>query len=626
MNWREQLAAGELAFLDVHLAKTLAEIGAETNEQVHLAIALLSRAVRNGHVCLDLNDPVQSLRVDEAERLSIRIPPRGPWMEALEASALVGCGSGNSPLVLDNAGRLYVRRYWQYEQEVAQDLKSRAVTLENDELPEVVRELVGRLFPPAEPGSTNWQELAALVALRRQFCVVSGGPGTGKTYSVARMLALLAALARAREQRAPRVELLAPTGKAAARLAEALRENRDRLPVSDELRAAIPTEAKTIHRCLGATGHSEVQFRHHRENPLVADVVVVDESSMIDLALMAHLLAALPRRTRLILLGDENQLASVEAGSVLGDICDRGVRRSFSRAQWQWLEAAAGERLPVPSDAPQDAGLADSIVRLERNYRYTAHSGIGLLAKAILSGNADDVRAALAADVSTAALLPPNPPWQLGSRLVDECCRGFRPYLETADAQQRLQRFGHYRVLCANRFGPYGVLLLNQHIERALARHGILRDTVEEWYDGRPVLVTENDYGVRLFNGDLGIVMAAGGAAPLVAFPETTGTGIRKVGVGRLPGHETAFAMTIHKSQGSEFDVVEVVLPPSTSPLLTRELVYTAVTRAKQCVRIHAEEQWFLEAVAKPTQRSSGLRDALWGRVGNENAPARFRA
>lgn len=610
--------------LDVHLARTLAELAGESDERVYAAMVFLSSAVRSGHVCLDLHR--LRAQISSIEESPGDLPPWSAreWIGALQRSRLVSAGDGSAPLVLDAAGRLYLRRYWEYEQQVARALSERARVAESEPLSPGLERIARGLFSANAPAGRewDWQQLAALVALRRRLCVVTGGPGTGKTFSVANVLALLFARARERGERWPRVELLAPTGKAAQRLSESLQANKEtirrlaeqhELPLVSEVLAAIPTEAKTIHRCLGTVGESSVRFYHNADNPLAADVVIVDEGSMVDLSLMAHLLAALPGRARLVLLGDEHQLASVEAGSVLGDVCNLGAESTFSIDQWKWLQQQLGAAYEWPRAAPSASGLWDCIVRLRRNYRYDASSGIGRLAEAIRRGDPDAAWRALQSGDQTVESAPPLPPWRLGPLLAESCRQYFARYMQWDSPTERLREFGTFRVLCANRRGPNGVIFANRAIERELEDAGVLRNTSERWYDGRPVLVSENNYWVRLFNGDLGIVMARLGQVPVVVFPGEERGSVREFSPGRLPGHETAFAMTIHKSQGSEFDRVEVVLPPQGSPLLSRELLYTGVTRAKRWVRVHADRATFAQAVVQRVERSSGLRDALWG-------------
>lgn len=611
--------AGELTWLDWHLARTLMRLAGEGAESIQWAIALLSRAVREGDVCLDLARLEEKLARWEVEH---PLPVSADQIvHDVGKSLLVGGGSPVTPLVFDSKGRLYLRRYWVYERRVLEDLQQRAGRIANEASAPLLRPLVERVFPNRSPfpgDEPDWQLAAALVALRRHLCVITGGPGTGKTYLVGRILAVLNELVL-RQGRPPlRVALTAPTGKAAARLAQAIGEACGQLGnwVSEEAKDRLPRESFTIHRLLQPVGTSETSFRFRKDNPLLVDVVVVDECSMVDLALFAHLLAALPAHARLILLGDEHQLASVEAGAVLGDICKRGDPLRFSPEQRQWLVEASGGRLAnLPAGDDRARPLADCIVRLVRSYRHSESGGIGQLARAINAGDGKQAWQLLREDpTGSVGLAPPEKDRELSPDLCAEVTKGFSAYLGATDPQQRVREFGQYRVLCPHRHGPAGVSFLNGQIEAALAAAGRVRPT-QPWYPGRPVLVLENDYRLRLFNGDLGIVTEDdrdGQRVVEVVFLTPEGE-VRRLPPSRLPRHQTAFAMTIHKSQGSEFEVVSVVLPVRESALLTRELLYTAVTRAKRRVVVHAEEEVFCRAVARRFERSSGLRDGLWG-------------
>ncbi|MCX8071209.1 MAG: exodeoxyribonuclease V subunit alpha [Candidatus Binatia bacterium] len=622
MNRRTLQEQGLVNDFDLHLAATLGRVGGEEREAVLATVALLSRSLRDGHVCLNVASAGAALGVgagDDDSLAALQWPPG--LLDALAASPLVGSGSGDTPLVLDRAGRLYLRRYWWFEQNVIAALRQRAQVPPKEVPIEFLKNTLPALFAGSDtkPPAIDWQQVATLVAFLRPLCIVSGGPGTGKTFIVANILSLLLAWASACGQRLPRIMLLAPTGKAAARLSESLQRARSRLPVGSELLQAIPTEASTIHRALVPLGGSRTRFRYHRDNPLGADVVVVDECSMVDLALMARLLDALPATARLVLLGDEYQLASVQAGSVLGDLCNRGEPARFSRQQWQWIEAVLGVPPPKPGELPARSGIHDCLVRLTRSYRFREDGGIGAVAAAVKRGDAELAWEVLMAGKDQAATdvasLGEAPlPWRLSAALGRAVQSGFQQYFRASDPEARLAAFERFRVLCANRYGPFGIHALNTAIERLLESCGLI-ECDSPWYLGRPILVTENDYQIRLFNGDWGsIVRTAGerGHQRMAAFRDGQGK-LRLIAPGRLPPHETAFAMTIHKSQGSEFDEVEVVLPPSASPLLTRELVYTALTRARHRVRVHATREAFAHAVRSRIERSSGLRDGLWG-------------
>lgn len=615
MTLEELVQREELTWLDLHLARTLARLAGERQESVQYAIALLSRAVREGDVCLDLANLEDKLARWEFEE------PR-PWpaeaiADSVANSALVGDGRVPTPLVLDSKGRLYLRRYWTYEHRVVRDLQQRASQVASDVTAAQVRPIAERLFPEQPASQPDWQLVATLVAVRRRLCVITGGPGTGKTYTAARILALLNELALRQGRELPRVALTAPTGKAAARLAQAIGEARGKLrqAIGRQAEDGLPRESFTIHRLLQPIGDSDTSFRFCADNPLLVDVVVVDECSMVDLALFAHLLSAMPPHARLILLGDEHQLASVEAGAVLGDICNRGAPRRFSKEQRQWLIEASGNRLDrLPEGSDRAVGLADCIVRLVHSHRYKEDGGIGQLAKAIQAGNAAEAWRVLQKDRSGAlGLAPAAQQGEISRELREAVQRGFRPYLGACCAEARLREFEKYRVLCPHRHGPAGVSFLNRQIEATLAAAQLLQPT-GQWYPQRPVLILKNHYPLRLFNGDLGTVVEQhrdGQRSWEVAFltPEAA---VRCIAAARLPHHQTAFAMTIHKSQGSEFEEVDVVLPAKDSPLLTRELLYTAITRAKERVVVHTEEKIFRLAVERQIQRSSGLRDGLW--------------
>lgn len=435
--------------------------------------------------------------------------------------------------------------------------------------------------------------------------MITGGPGTGKTTTVLRLLALLAEQALAAGEAPPRILLLAPTGKASARLEESVTGARARLPVDEAVRGAIPGEARTIHRALGWQPGG--RWRHDAENPLAADVVVVDEASMIDLALMRALVEALRPETRLILLGDRDQLSSVDAGAVLGDIC--------------------GE--PGPADPPPP--IAACIARLGYSFRFGSETGIGALARAIQAGDADAALALLAdpkyPDVTRVAAPATEPGGRLHAELAGDVLAGYAPYLEALAAgaakgsapdpeaiAAALEAFGGFRVLCAHREGPSGALMLGRAVIEALTQAGRIGPLGESWA-GRPVLVTRNDPALGLFNGDLGLIAPdATMDGRLRAFFAGADGRPRAIAPPRLPPHETAYSMSIHKSQGSEFDRVAVILPQPDSPLLSRELLYTAVTRARRGVRLFASSEALRVAIAQRARRASGLRQRLWER------------
>lgn len=614
-------AATMLSPLDVHFARAMGRIGGAASDDVLLAAAMASQQVSRGHVCLDLARLAEAPALyDEEGQLVAEHPwPRlESWLKTLRSSPLVSDGEVVSPLVLDGAGRLYLRRYWEHEVQLAASLHARAAQPAESLDGSWLRAALDRLFPDDRSSERtdrepDWQRIAGLLALQRQLCVISGGPGTGKTYTVVKILALLIEQARRQGVHDPNITLVAPTGKAAARLSESIRNAKAALPCSDAVKKAIPEDAATIHRCLGSIAGSATNFRHDADSPLAADVVLVDEASMVDLALMSRLVAAVPPRARLILLGDQDQLASVEAGAVLGDICNTGAARSHSRELVEQVARLTGDRLPLGAGAPDTPGIWDCIVQLTRSYRYGPQSGIGVLARAI---NAGDAQAALwileSADYPDVVRVEPLRSEDLSQSLRAAVVRGFGSYLQTREPLAQLQALGNFRVLCAHRRGPTGVERVNQQIEEALVDAELIRRN-SATYVGRPVMVTRNDYQLELFNGDVGIIVddpeCAGGK--LTLFQGAEGT-VRRLSPSRLPPHETVYAMSVHKSQGSEFDEVAVVLPRQASPVVSRELLYTAVTRARHRVTVHAAGAVIEHAITHRIERDSGLRDQLW--------------
>jgi exodeoxyribonuclease V alpha subunit len=593
--FREQ---GVLSDVDVQFARFVARIAHDDADDLVLAAALASRQIDRGHVCADLMDLAGRVVLpadddDPEAGPPVQAPPLARWRRALAASPVVRDGG---PLVLDPAGRLYLRRYFELEESLATSLQARAaVELPVDE--PRLRADVARLFPD-RPG-LDWQRVAAVTAVLRGLCVVSGGPGTGKTSTVVRLLALLAG----QSTRPLRAGLVAPTGKAAARLQEAIRGARGTLPIDDEVRARIPDATSTIHRLLGVRRDSTA-CRYGPENPLPLDLVVVDEASMVDLALMARLVTALPADARLVLLGDRDQLASVEAGAVLGDVC--GPAPGFSAAARSRIETFVSGALPA--GRASTSRLADCVVLLVESHRFGGASGIGRLAAAVNEG----ASARVAALLDDPAL--PDVTRRDGDtgELVAAALAGYAAYHERvaggAEPSALFEAFRAFRMLCAHRRGPRGAETLNERITEA-------RDPRADWYPGRPVLVTQNDHALRLFNGDVGIALpdAEDHGRLRVVFEGESGR-LRRISPLRLPPHETTYATTIHKSQGSEFDRVLIVLPPEDSRLLTRELLYTGITRARSTVAVWGDETVLRAAVERRLTRSSGLRDALWGR------------
>jgi exodeoxyribonuclease V alpha subunit len=553
--------AAVLTAADVHVARRLLELCGAPDELVALAAALAVRAPRLGSVCVDLGQARDTVAVDADEPVDVSAlpwPELEPWLAALRAHPLTAPGG---PLRLEDT-LLYLDRYWREEVALAEELLAFGPAVPDEAR---LAAALARLFGDEAPGL---QAQAVATAVRRRLAIVAGGPGTGKTTTIARIVAVLCEL----EDR-PLIALAAPTGKAAARLTEAVRQAAGELDVPAPVRAQLrELEASTLHRLLGWRPDSHSRFRHHRGNRLPHDVVIVDESSMVSLSLMARLVDAVRPSARLVLVGDPAQLTSIEAGAVLGDVVGPGT--------------------------------GDGVVVLERGRRYEAGGGIARLAEAVHAGDADAAIAVLQEAAPDVRWVPVDAaagePVGVRERAVD-AGRAVTAAARDGRGEDALTALGRFRLLCAHRRGPYGVATWNARIETWLGTAG-----EGPWYPGRPLLVLENDYELRLFNGDTGVVVTAGDRVAAVfdraRFAPT-----------RLGPVETVYAMTVHKSQGSQFGCVAVLLPDPDSPVLTRELLYTAVTRAQDELVLVGTEAAVRAAVGRPVARASGLRRRLWG-------------
>lgn len=657
--------SGWLRPLDWAFGQFLWQEAPDASPWLILAATLASHQLGRGHVCLDLGvtltDPAAALSLPPEQGAASGqgakpCPPKvvlaeltlSAWLAALKHPELVATGPGNTPLVLAGT-RLYLRRYWQYEQDIRAGIERRLRQTPEWQaaLPATrLLQTLEALFPAASPD--DGQKIACALAARSAFSIITGGPGTGKTTTVVRLLALLQSLRLSDAADRPlRIRLAAPTGKAAARLNQSLAAsvhtlNLSSLDPAEAIRAAIPLTVTTLHRLLGSRPDTR-RFRNHARNPLALDVLVIDEASMIDLEMMAAVLAALPAQARLILLGDKDQLASVEAGAVLGELCQRAELGHYLPETNRWLKQAAAAELPGSLIDPNGAPLDQSVIMLRRSHRFAAASGIGQLARAV---NAGDVQAVMAlascelADLAWLSVLPDEdagfralvidggPP--AGADAAKPARQGYRHFLEylrerrperTADAaavdawaRGVLHAHAQFQILCALRRGPWGIEGLNQRIADLLCQARLI-SRASGWYEGRPVLVTRNDYGLGLMNGDIGITLnhpgpAVGTDGLRVAFPSGDGAlGIRWVLPSRLQAVETVYALTVHKSQGSEFAHAALVLPDRISPILTQEWLYTGITRASQCFTLaNAGGPAVLRAtVTRRVMRHSGL-------------------
>ncbi|MGM3173126.1 exodeoxyribonuclease V subunit alpha [Dickeya lacustris] len=659
--------SGWLRELDRALARFFYQECPQTSPLLLLGAALTSYQLGRGHVCLDL----EALVADSD--LSLALPPEHgderqgtvprpaqalygitleDWLAALSPSPLIACGAGNTPLVLAGT-RLYLRRYWQYEQHVRHAIDKRLAdnAALKQALPvDVLRQRLDALFPTSSTMQPDWQKLACALAAGSAFSIITGGPGTGKTTTVLKLLALLQSLALEQQGKPLRIRLAAPTGKAAARLNESIAGAIDKLMLQglaqpEAIRNSLMSEAVTLHRLLGSRPDSR-RFRHHASHPLALDVLVVDEASMVDLEMMSALLDALPPAARLVLLGDKDQLASVEAGALMGAWCQRAEQGHYLPPTRDWLLAVTGQ---APDDSLVDAeGQArdQAIVMLRHSYRFGSGSGIGRLAEAVNRGDTGALAAIWQQGYPDLAclLLHPEDTSALNAWLVDGAvgdfaasgglAAGYRHYLQlmhdtrpalTAPAtafddwaMTILNAFSEFQLLCALRNGPCGVESMNARIARLLHRAQLLEDW-QGWYAGRPVMVTRNDYSLQLMNGDIGITLSvpqqqADGSrvwVNRVAFAAGDGRScVRWMLPRRLSSVETVFAMTVHKSQGSEFTHTALLLPESLSPILTRELIYTGITRARRYFSLGCagrRRDILAEAVSRRVQRVSGF-------------------
>ncbi|MDF1504131.1 exodeoxyribonuclease V subunit alpha [Roseisolibacter sp. H3M3-2] len=615
-------ATRALRDVDVHFARAAARLAGGVDPLVLLGLAAASRASGDGHVYAELDAPERLVRLEGAA--AVAWPDPAAWRAALEASPVVATAreaaeSPGCPLVLDGH-RLYLARYWGYQRRLLAAGGARAALQRADVDRAALAAGLARYFPEADRAGPppDLQRAAAAAAVLRALVRVTGGPGTGKTTTVLDVRDHLVEQARALGLAPVLIALAAPTGKAAARMGDAIARELARLAVPADVAAAIPRAATTLHRLLGWQPHQPTRFRHDAARPLPADVVVVDEGSMVDLALMAKLLDAVPEGARLVLLGDRDQLVSVEAGTILADVC--GDDDAGCSPAWAERLAAVGAPLSpaVATPAAPTPAVADCVVRLRVSRRFTADGGIGALARAVNAGDADAALAVLRRDPTGQVTWLPLDAAAADVRALPAALReglvaGYRRAVRVDGPKAALAAFDAFRVLAAHRERTFGAQGLNAAVVDALVRERTVpREAAGgRWWPGQPVMVTENDHAQELYNGDVGVVLSEPGGALRVWFRAADG-GVRGLAPARLPAHETVFAMTVHKSQGSEFDEVVLVLPPRPSPVLTRELLYTGVTRARQRVTVVGTEEVLRAAIAERVQRASGLREALW--------------
>ena len=569
--------AGVLSAADVHVANRSADLAAEPDHQVRLALALAVRAVRLGSVCVDLETvaahTIESADLDDTPVGELSWPEVRSWIAAVSASPLVT----TELLRIERDGAIYLDRYWREEVSVCEALLQRLESAGQPIDQEWLKSAIDRVFAGQED-SDGEQRAAVATAVRNATTVLTGGPGTGKTTTVARLLAVLSEHHELATGRRPRIAMCAPTAKAAARLEESVAEQALGMTAADRDRVK-GLEASTVHRLLGWRPN-RTRFRHDRDNRLPHDVIVVDETSMVSLTQMARLLEAVRPETRLVLVGDPDQLSSIEAGAVLADIV-RGLR-----------------------DHP-----ASPVAPLTRVHRYSG--AISRLAEALRTGDADAAIAELLAGDPSVVLIDPADASAVQAVEDDIVARAvaMTSAAESGDATAALSVLDSHRLLCAHREGRFGVRGWNFRVERGVAEFTGTAAHYAQWYAGRPVLVTANNQTLGVWNGDVGVTIRRPDGRLEVALAAVDGP--RSLATTRLPDTETLHAMTVHKAQGSQADVVTVVMPPGDSALLTRELFYTAVTRAKEQVRIIGTADSIRTAIDRRAMRASGLADRL---------------
>ncbi len=634
MNWLNQLVKQQLVRpIDAEFGRFIATQqggikGAIIDESLLLLVVLVSVELGKKNACLDLaqldvNNPLD-LKLGQT---GFELPGLHDALARLEQYGCIGTcvsvadgslSTPNTPLIF-HANRLYLQRYWHYEFSLSSALTDK---LNRDSEVDLAQAgvLFEQLFPAEQQinGEIDWQKMACATALIKNFSVITGGPGTGKTTTVTKLLALIVLLKIGfKAEQKPIIKLVTPTGKAAARLSESIKGAKLKLNVDESSRALIPDEASTIHRLLGVKPHSS-EFIHHQDNRLHLDVLVVDEVSMVDLPMMAKLMAALPEQTKVILLGDKDQLSSVEAGSVLADICaGRGNDLVYNQNLLNQIQQITQMDLSGACGTTSTVSLSDCICLLQKSHRFDDNSGIGQLAKAV--NRSDWQRIKQIQQNGDPALTFFGISDKDMRELVQQSAQAYKPYLtlmaEGAEPKAIIEAFNQFQLLCALRKGAYGVTGINEAIEKQLVKLGLI-DNRQLYYAGRPIMISQNDYSLQLFNGDVGLILKDPDTGHLKAWFITPEGKVRSVYPNRLPSHDSVYAMTVHKSQGSEFDQVAMVLPPMAqvmnNKVITKELVYTGITRAKRWFNLFADQRVLEVAIRQTTQRSSGLAGLLY--------------
>ncbi len=596
----QRVKAGEASRGGLEFARFISRVAPDESEGVILGAYLACAAIEDAHTCISLDPKALSdtARAYGAGDLDVSAISPG-----IESSRIAGHAGDDLPLITHD-GKLYLHRYFSYEQTMAERLEMRAATRCSPEDLHDAAAFAKKLFPRGAV-SPDWQKIAVFNALFTRLVIISGGPGTGKTRTVTALMALMAATSRNADLE---IAMCAPTGKAAARLTEAVLSATDALEIPDDIKKRIPSQARTLHRLLGA-GRNTGRFRHNRENPLSCHVLIMDEASMVDLPMMVHLMEALRDDTTLVMLGDRDQLASVEAGSVLRDICE-GIER-FGHSQ-DFIDrcrlidedvtdlADRGSSMPPP--------LRDCIITLKHSYRFSSTSGIASLATYVNVGDYTSVKKLLRDAPVDGIELAESKGGDATAAVAERLLPHARRIMDASSVDQALAHLNEFKILCAMRQGPAGVEAVNGLAHAMVSNMGF--QVLQGMYRGLPVIINRNDYMLDLYNGDTGIV-----------WPDETGRlrvwfrgegGLRSFSPSRLPSHDAAWAITVHRSQGSEFDRVLFLLPPRDSIMPGRELLYTAITRAREHITILGGWDDLKACIERRTWRNSGLAKRLW--------------
>ncbi len=630
---------GEIRLFDRQFARHLTELNGAEVPELLLASALTSYGISKGDTCLLLDSVATSSLYKNPDLRVVRqkVPPVAKWRKVLLEQRVVTTPPESvdtngveaeaplsntdlqpaTPLILDAENRLYLARYWSLEQSLIASVKHYL----DDNAPNVdlvrLRVALAKLFTQRkdDDDATDWQKAAVATSVLSNFSVITGGPGTGKTYTVTALLAALLDQGIAPEK----IALAAPTGKASTRLMQSIQNNLSTLLEKLNLPQAS-FEATTLHKLIGMRP-GRVKPRFNKQMPLLYDVVIIDEASMIDLPLMARTFEALADNARIVLIGDKDQLHSVESGMVLGDICGGRSRAELSDQRCEELLQLGVDGITATSSASTGLNsIADRIIYLEKSHRVQDEGGISALASAVNKGDVEAALTLLNSEQWPGLSMLPQEPASLEHILCEQVLPAYRKVAAPGSPADALGKMSDTGVLCALRHGPAGALRINARVEMLLNDDG-LRDLSAKYYHGQPLMITENSNPQRLYNGDHGLVLSDEHGSLAVHFATEGAEQARAISPNRLPQHETFYAMTIHKSQGSEYSTVIVVLPETDSPILSRELLYTAITRARSRVIVIANEAQLRACIEKRSLRQSGLRHKFWsGTAGSDVA------